>query len=72
MVPLHSLREVADHCAFSRLDLGRFRCYSHLKKRMARYPKISEYPARTSSGWVAGNWPTQEDPIAGTAAPSGV
>ena len=34
--------------------------YSHLKKRLARNPNTSAYPARTSSGCVGGNWPTHE------------
>ena len=46
--------------------------YSHLKKRLARNPNTSAYPARTSSGCAGGNWPTHESPIACTAAPSGL
>ena len=46
--------------------------YSHLKKRLARKPNTTAYPARTSSGAVGGKPCSIELWIACTAAPSGV
>ncbi len=48
------------------------RRYSQRKKRLARNPNTTAYPARTSSGCTEGNPVSIEDCIACTAGPSGV